>query len=217
MKFSASFFVLFCTCTALVSCNSGYTPKPKGYFRIDLPKERKYQLFNQPGFPYTFEYPTDAVIIQDSTFFNDRPENDYWINVDFPQYRCKFYLSYNIISGKTTYKKIDKATGQYKDSAGVNTFDKLVKDAFDLSSKHIYKASAKDDSAFRSPNNISGVFFKVGGNAASPMQFFVTDSVKHFMRGSLYFDASPNADSVKPVASFLFDDMRRLINTLQWR
>jgi gliding motility-associated lipoprotein GldD len=205
------------TIISLASCNSDYVPKRKGYFKIDLPATRTYQAFNQAGYPYSFEHPTDAVVVQDSTFFEEKPENDYWINVDFPQYRCKFYLSYNIIGGKANYKVMDKRTGQYKDSMGMNTFDKLVKDAFDLSSKHIYKATAKQDSAFRTPNGINGVFFKVGGNAASPIQFFVTDTVRHFMRGSLYFDASPNADSVAPVAAFLTNDLRQLINTLKWR
>jgi gliding motility-associated lipoprotein GldD len=67
------------------------------------------------------------------------------------------------------------------------------------------------------PNGITGIFFKVGGNAATARQFFVTDSTKHFLRGALYFDSTPNADSLGVVNDFLEADMKHLINTLQWK
>jgi gliding motility-associated lipoprotein GldD len=67
------------------------------------------------------------------------------------------------------------------------------------------------------PNGITGIFFKVGGNAATARQFFVTDSVAHFLRGALYFDATPNADSLSVVNDFLEVDMKHLINTLEWK
>ena len=69
----------------------------------------------------------------------------------------------------------------------------------------------------RTPNGITGIFFRVGGNAATAKQFFVTDSVKHFLRGALYFDATPNADSLSVVNDFLEVDMKHLINSLKWR
>ncbi len=67
----------------------------------------------------------------------------------------------------------------------------------------------------RTPNGITGIFFKVGGNAATARQFFVTDTTSHFLRGALYFDATPNADSLGVVNNFLEADMKHLINTLQ--
>src|SRR5689334_11739819 len=67
------------------SCNSGYTPRPRGYFKIDLP-EKHYQLFDQQNYPYTFEYPVYGNIIKDSLFFDQHPENPYWINIDFPRF-----------------------------------------------------------------------------------------------------------------------------------
>jgi len=66
-------------------------------------------------------------------------------------------------------------------------------------------------------SGVGGVFFSVGGNAATAKQFFVTDSVKHFLRGALYFDASPNEDSLGVVNGFLQEDMKHLINTFKWR
>jgi gliding motility-associated lipoprotein GldD len=180
----------------LAACNSDYTIKRKGYFKIDFPAHQ-YQRFDQPGYPYTFEYPVYAKIIKDTTFFESKPENDYWINVDFPQFSGKIYMSYKEV--------------------GKNDFAKLVNDAFTLTYKHTSKATEITDSLMRTPGGISGVFFSVGGNAATAKQFFVTDSVKHFLRGALYFDAAPNVDSLGIVNDFLQEDMKHLINSLQWK
>jgi gliding motility-associated lipoprotein GldD len=180
----------------LAACNSDYTIKRKGYFKIDFPAHQ-YQRFDQPGYPYTFEYPVYAKIIKDTTFFESKPENDYWINVDFPQFSGKIYMSYKEV--------------------GKNDFAKLVNDAFTLTYKHTSKATEITDSLIRTPGGISGVFFSVGGNAATAKQFFVTDSVKHFLRGALYFDAAPNVDSLGIVNDFLQEDMKHLINSLQWK
>ena len=180
----------------VTGCNSPYTPKRKGYFKIDFPKHA-YQAFDKPGYPYTFEYPVYADVIQDTTFFEDKPENPYWININFPRFNGKIYISYKEI--------------------GKNDFNKLVNDAFNLTYKHTSKATEINDSVMHTPNGVSGVFFSVGGNAATAKQFFVTDSVKHFLRGALYFDASPNEDSLGIVNDFLQTDMKHLINTFKWK
>lgn len=202
----------------VVSCNSDFTPRPKGYAAIMLPAKGNYQLFNDPVFPYSFEYPSYAVILKDSSYFGEKPENPYSVNVEFPSLKCKFYLSYKVIGGTTIYKVPDPANGKYRDSAAINTFDQLLTQAFDLSSKNtVYKSAGGGDSVMRTPEGIPGVFFKAEGNAASPMQFFVSDSTRHFLRGSVYYDASPNADSTDPVTRFLYPDLQRLINTLKWK
>ncbi len=178
------------------SCNSAYVPKPAGYFKIDLPP-KQYNLFNRQGYPYTFEYPVYANIVKDSSFFGDAPENPWWINVQFPRFDGNIYISYKII-------------GQYK-------LEKLVNDAFNMTNKHTLKASAIDDSLMITPNNVHGMFFKVEGDVATANQFFLTDSTKNFLRGALYFDATPNQDSLKPVNDFLVQDMMHLINTFKWK
>jgi gliding motility-associated lipoprotein GldD len=180
----------------LASCNSTYTPKPRGYFKIDFP-EKKYQLFDQPGYPYSFEYPVYAKIVKDSTFFGEATENPWWINVDFPQFGGRIYVSYKEI--------------------GKNKFDTLVKHAFELTGKHTSRAYSIDDSLVTTPNHVHGVFFSVGGDVATANQFFLTDSTKHFLRGAMYFDATPNADSLAIVNRFLLQDMKHLINTFKWR
>ena len=179
------------------SCNSDYTIKPTGYFKIDFP-EHKYQTFQQAGYPYTFEYPVYAKVLQDTSFFEDKPENPYWINIDFPQFNGKIYIS-------------------YKEIGNANDFNKLVDDAFKLTYKHTTKATEIKDSLMKTSAGITGIFFKVGGNAATANQFFVTDSTNHFLRGALYFDATPNEDSLGIVNEFLQQDMKHLINSLHWR
>lgn len=190
------FAVFLLVAAILFSCSNGYTPKPTGYFKIDFP-EKQYRQFDEPGFPYTFEYPTYARILHDTSFFGDKPENPWWINVDFPQFHGRVYVSY-------------KSIGQY-------TLKKLLDDAFDLTNKQSVKASYIDDSLMTTPNGVHGMFFRVSGDVATANQFFLTDSVKHFLRGALYFDVTPNQDSLKPVNDFLVQDLRHLINTFRWR
>lgn len=181
----------------LIACNSDYVPRPRGYFKIGLPS-KQYRLFDQPGFPYSFEYPVYGNIIQDSLFFDKKAENNYWINIDFPRFNGRIHLSYKEI--------------------GKNKFDSLVNDAFTMSYKqHTFKASGITPKPFRTPNGTGGVYFTLKGNAATSNQFFATDSVRHFLRGALYFSATPNADSLKPVNDFLREDIEHLINTLRWK
>ena len=180
----------------LFSCNSPYIPKPAGYFKIDFP-QKKYQPFNRAGYPYTFEYPTYANVIKDSTFFGGSTENPWWVNIEFPQFSARIYLSYKVI-------------GEYK-------LDKLLNDAFDLTNKHTVKATYIDDSAMTIAPNVHGMYFKVEGNVATANQFFLTDSTKNFLRGALYFYATPNEDSLRPVNHFLVEDMKHLISTFRWK
>ena len=180
-----------------IACNSEYTFKPRGYFKIDLPP-RSYQVFDQPGYPYSFEYPVYANIVKDTTFFEDKPENPWWINIDFPQFDARVYVSYKTVT--------------------VKNFDSLVNDAFKLSYKqHTNIATGREDQEIVTPNNIHGMYFTLTGNTATANQFFLTDSVKHFLRGALYFDATPNEDSLSIVNDFLKKDLQYMINTLKWK
>jgi len=209
-------FLLFSFSVLLfVACNSTYVSKKRGYFKIDSP-ERKYVKFDSAGFPYSFEYPAYARIIQDSTYFDDNPENPYWINVDFPTFNGRVFLSYKIIGGKALYKVKD-AKGVYKDSIGINNFDKMVNDAYNLTNKNDVVSSSIHDSLIHTDNGVSGIFFSVGGDAATAKQFFLSDTTKNFIRGALYFNVTPNADSLQPVQDFLQGDLDHIINTFKWK
>jgi gliding motility-associated lipoprotein GldD len=206
--------LILCSGIFWASCNSPYSSRKKGYYKIDLP-EHKYQSFNREGFPYSFEYPAYADIVQDSTYFDASPENNYWINIDFPQFNAKIFLSYKIIGGKAIYK-IKQKDDSYRDSIGINQFERMVNDAFTLTNKNGEIANSIKDSLFQTSNGITGVYFKVGGNAATGRQFFMSDTTRNFLRGALYFEATPNADSIRPVQDFLQKDIEHLISTFRW-
>lgn len=184
-------------CLLLAACQRVYTPKPRGYFRITLP-EKAYRVFDEPGYPYTFEYPVYARIVKDTLFFGQAPENPYWINIAFPGLDGKIYLS-------------------YKEIGPAHTLDRLVNDAYEMTYKNTVKADEIVPELFRTPNHVSGIFYNVGGNAATAKQFFATDSTAHFLRGALYFYSVPNADSLAPVVKFVEKDMWHLLETLHWR
>lgn len=181
---------------ALTACNSPYGYKKKGYFKIEFP-EKEYRAFDQAGYPYTFEYPVYATVVKDSVFFSDKAE-DYWINIDVPRFGGRIYISYKQV--------------------GKNNFDSLVNDGFKMAYKqHTEVSTGIEDSVMRTPNGVEGIYYSLKGNTATANQFFLTDSTKHFLRGALYFDATPNEDSLGIVNDFLKKDLRHLINTLKWK
>lgn len=197
MRLMCQALFVFCLFFLLASCNSSYTYKKKGYFKIDFP-EKKYQAFDQPGYPYRFEYPAYANITRDTSFFGETPENPWWINIDVPQFGGRIYIS---------YKQVDK-----------NNFDSLVNDGFKMAYKqHTDISTGINDSLMKTPHQIEGIYFSLGGNTATANQFFLTDSTRHFLRGALYFDAAPNEDSLGIVNDFLKKDLQHLINTLEWK
>ena len=199
----------------LLSCNSTYTSKNKGYYKIDFP-ERQYVKFDSPGFPYSFEYPVYARIARDSSYFDKGSQNPYWINIDFPTFNGKIFISYKVIGGESVYK-VKTPEGKYRDSIGKNTFQNMVNDSYNLTYKNDIKAYSIEDSVMRTPNHITGIFFHLSGSVATAKQFFLSDTVHNFLRGALYFDATPNEDSLRPVNAFLQEDMNHIINTLQWK
>lgn len=211
MKKFLSGSVLFPLVLFIFACNSGYTPKPRSYFKIDLP-QRVYKEFNEPGYPYAFEYPVYANVSKEADSTGNNP---YWININFDQFQGRIYLSYKSINGRSVYK-IKTANG-YKDSVVSNSFENLREEAYKMTYKHTIKASGIIDSAFVTENGSTGVYFYVAGEAATSKQFYVADTARHFLRGALYFDASPNADSISVVSDFLEEDIKHLIRTLRWK
>jgi gliding motility-associated lipoprotein GldD len=201
-RFGSSIFalILFGFAILVSACNSDYHPetKKKGYFKIEFPN-KEYKTFDQPGYPYTFEYPVYANIARDTMFFNEPTENPWWINVDIPHFHGKIHVSYKAVRNKSH-------------------LDSLVNEAFKLAYiKHTEVSTGIEDSLMKTPNDVEGIYYTLKGNTATANQFFLTDSTNHFLRGALYFDASPNEDSLGIVNDFLKQDLKHLINTLKWR
>ncbi|MCF8450066.1 MAG: hypothetical protein K9G49_09380 [Taibaiella sp.] len=189
----AAFLILsFASCRPEV-----YTPKPAGYFRVDTPATHRYKEFFYPGYPYTFEYPANGIVSRDTIFGKHQQDNRYWINIQVPGLE-------GIIN--ITYKEITKEQPLHK----------LMEDAWGLSYFHHEKAEFINEQAFTNPFGVEGMLYTIGGNSASRYQFAASDSVKHFLRGALYFDVTPNADSLKPITDFMLQDIQHLLLTLQW-
>lgn len=171
-------------------CRPQGSPKPRGYFRIDLP-EKEYVLLDST-MPYKLAYPIYAQIQPDPS----PTAEPYWINVVYPQFRARIHI---------TYKTID------------NNLYEILEDNIRLVYSHVVKADAIDDRIFSDEeNNVFGIVFQIRGDAASPVQFFATDSVKHFLRGALYFQSRPNKDSLAPVVNFITDDIIHLMESVRW-
>jgi gliding motility-associated lipoprotein GldD len=177
----------------LLSCGEDEItmPLPRSYFRIDLPA-KSYRP-NTGSCPYSFEYPSYSMLIMDTT----HPGEICWANLDFPKLNAKIHLSYK---------------------AGKNNIAKYLEDSRNLAYKHAIKASQIDEFMISNPEqHVYGMVYEIGGNAASSIQFHVTDSSQNFLRGALYFYAMPNADSLAPVISFVRSDIDHLLKTFKWK
>lgn len=99
-----------------------------------------------------------------------------------------------------------------------NNIDSLLYDAYKLPGKHMIKAEEIPERVFMAPEHqVYGTLFSVVGNAASQLQFFLTDSTQNFLMGSLYFYSRPNYDSIMPAAKYIERDVVHLMETLRWK
>ena len=189
--------VIFISCfflTLIASCKSStdYVPKPRGYFKIDFPKKHYISFTNIT--PYSFDYPNYAKMYLDSTE-RGRPT---WYNLTYPQFNARIHLSYYPINSEAD-------------------FNELIEDSRKLAFKHTVKATGIDEGTINIPENkVYGIYYTIAGNTASSTQFLLTDSTKNFLRGALYFNEKPQADSIQPVVDFIKKDIDRLIKTLRW-
>jgi len=189
---------LISTIVSVIGCKEIPVPKPKGFFRIDMP-ERGYITFDtrtnsEDNFPFTFEYPTFGKLNFNEEFDDEKG----WFNIEFPAYKAALYL---------TYRDINR------------DFDNLMEQTYKMNVKnHVSKADAIGEIHFVNDSaKVYGILYDLKGNVATAVQFYMTDSVRHFLRGSLYFQATPNADSLEPVVNYFREDIITLIETLKWK
>jgi gliding motility-associated lipoprotein GldD len=181
----------------VAACREVNVPKPRGHFRIDLPARQYIQFEDRSDkkskIPLEFEYPKYGELT-----FRTEKGTEGWFNIEFPSYKAKIYL---------TYKDVK------------NDLDSLLDQSYNLNIKnHVSKADAiKENSIIDRENKVYGILYDLKGNTASAVEFYVTDSVSHYLRGSLYFATEPNADSLEPVIAFFREDILHLIETLKWK
>lgn len=187
---SKNIFVLILIIVTAFACKKEYTPKPTAYFRITFP-EKKYNRIEIPNL-FSFDMAQYAQISRDSGSLSE-PN---WFNINMPENKATIYLSYKDVNGN---------------------LEKLSEESRELVYKHTIKASAINEHIIiDEEKKVYGTLFEIRGNAASPLQFHLTDSTNHFLRGSLYFREVPNYDSLKPVIEFMTADVYRFIETLNW-
>ncbi|APY08674.1 gliding motility lipoprotein GldD [Winogradskyella sp. J14-2] len=176
----------------MLGCGHDPLPKPKGYLRLEYP-DAKYKKVTS-SLPFTFE--KNALLATTSNEKNSG--NAKGLDVKYPSLKATIYLSYKQVNN-------------------VN-LDSLLRDAQNLTQKHTMKADEIYQQEFLKPeNSVYGMIYEVGGDAASQSQFYVTDSTKHFLSGSLYFYAKPNYDSIYPASEYLKKDIKRLMESIKWK
>ena len=183
----------------LPSCDNenSAVPKPHAFPKIGYPKREQITDFDKNFCHFSFKYPSYIVFQHDTAYFDEKPKDPCWFNLYYPMFNASLYCSYYPINAD-------------------NKFDKLVSDAHELAGKHNIKADYIDELIIEKPNHVSGKVFDIQGAAASPFQFYLTDSTKHFFRASLYFNTKTQPDSLAPVFNFVKTDITQMVNTFEW-
>ena len=178
MRYSLLFLFLF-------SCNNDYTPKPRAYFKLDLPK-KEFLIFENDDF--LFSFPSYAKVEID--------KKSHFLNVNFPGFSGKLH---------TTFVELDN-----------NLLDH-IEQSRSLAYKHNNQADIISEQVYiDQKNNVYGMLYDYEGVTATSTQFYLTDSVENFFRGSLYFNTEIN-DSIIPINNFIKNDIRFLIETFRWK
>ena len=187
--------LILLSCILLPSCGDDddetIAPKPRAYFRLTFP-EKNYVTYSA-ACPFSFDIPSYSKMTNDKS----SRAQPCWLNLEFPSLNGKLHLTYHEVNGN---------------------IDDFLQETYELASKHQIKASGIEEKLVSKDSlKVYGLIYEIGGNAASSIQFFLTDSTKHFIRGALYFNAAPNTDSISPVVDFVRKDIYHLIETFKWK
>lgn len=179
--------LVFFTFMLFLSCGDEVVIKPKSQLRLEYPTPNYENT--ELDFPYNF---------QKNKVANLQIKRNFGLNLEYPNMKATVYM---------TYQKVNE-----------NNLDSLLRDAQKLAYDHAIKAISIPNQPFVNPdNNVYGMFYMINGNAATQAEFYVTDSLHHFINGALYFEAKPNFDSIYPAAVYLRKDMRTIMESLEWK
>ena len=171
-------------------------PRPRQYPKINFPETNRIS-FSTDTCPFSMEVPNYVDVVMKPQRDDDGQTHPCWFDIDIPQLGAIIHCSYYAIDA-------------------VNSFEKLREDAYVMASKHNVKASYRDEVAVETQQGSKGLFFKIEGPVATPYQFYLSDEVDHFLRGSLYFKQKVDIDSVAPVIDFLREDMNEMVGSIIW-
>lgn len=170
----------------LASCKDEVLVKPAAKLRLEYSKP-DYKLLDTDC-PFSFEMNQNARMVK---------KKNCNINIEYPNMHATLYMTYQDVK--------------------TNNLDSLLRDAQKLAYDHTIKANSIPEQPFINPDeNVYGMFYMINGNAATQAGFYVTDSINHFLNGTLYFEAKPNFDSIYPAVVYLREDMRKLMETIRW-
>lgn len=195
MKYKSNhiFYLFFGFAVILISCGKDYSPKPRGYFRINFP-EKKYEPIRMEGCPFSIDVPEYAKLEKDP----DPKALSCWFDMKYSDFNAKVHFTYMPITASSTLSE-------------------LTKDAHEFAFKHTVKATGIDQIQIHNQENqIYGLIYDIKGNTASNFQFYLTDSSRHYLRGALYFEERPNLDSIRPVLNFIKEDLYFAIENFKW-
>lgn len=173
-----------------------YFPKPRMYPKVNYPA-KSYVTFDENYCSFSFERPAYSEVKQDKYFFDGKPLDPCWFDLEMDTLNSVMHFSYLPIKNRTH-------------------FDELIKDAFRMVNEHNKKAEYRQDQKIENDQGIGGMLFEVDGPVATPLQFFLTDTTSHFLRGSLYFNAKVNPDSIAPIYGFIKEDIYHMLSTFDW-
>ncbi|TVZ52852.1 gliding motility lipoprotein GldD [Dokdonia sp. Hel_I_53] len=162
-----------------------------------LPKPKSQLSLSYPA-------PTYKRVITECTYSFDK--ND--LSNLYLKNNCAATIEYPSLDGSIflTYRKVE------------DNINALLSDAQKLTYEHVRKADdIIEEKYINEKQNAYGMFYDVKGNAASQSQFYITDSTNHFLTGSIYFNTKPNYDSIYPAAVYLKNDIRHLMETIEWK
>ncbi len=183
-------FFVFSLCF-FVACGKSYTPRPYGYFRVQLP-EHEYRVVDTLNLPYSFEISKIARVVS-----RDTDANKHWIDIEYPSLNGSLYCSYMPVKGDLY---------------------ELSEESRKIAYKHSIRAESIKESFYENPEQrIYSILYDLDGNTASPLQFVVTDSTRHFFRAALYFNHIPNRDSIAPMVNYVREDVVHLIESFEWK
>lgn len=185
-----SLIVIIC-----ISCGNEPIPKPKAFLRLEYPKPI-YKEINSNNLPFTFA--KNSVVTNIKSIKASGDKKTIGLDLEYPSLKATIYL---------TYKAIDR-----------DNFKIFLKDAKNITQSHAKKAEAIVAQPYSNFKHlVYGTLYEIEGNVASQSQFYVTDSINHFLTGSLYFFVKPNHDSILPAVNYINKDIRHLMETIKWK
>lgn len=183
------FFLIFFSSLLLLACSEDPMPKPHGYPRLDIP-QKGYENWDSKC-DFKFRKPISAAVEQSN-------RDSCWFNLSYPSLNAKVHCSYIAVNGH---------------------LKEIIDQEYKLREKHNQFATSVKEKIYRDPQKkVNALLFHISGTqAATPLQFFITDSVNHFFRGTLYFNTSPDNDSLAPAIDFIRTDIDTLVESFEWK